>query len=142
MYYSKPSSFSDYDIIVPGGRTGHDVRCECPKCFHDHKKHEKTLSADTERGLFHCFRCGWSGCVGGSDKGNIIPLDPIRTAHLEIERKAKADRARKTLKEVYAGSYDFNHPEAKPTREYLSNRLAGHVLPTAPNDIRHHINLY
>lgn len=141
MNYSRESSFADYGIMVPAGKTGNGVRCECPECSGLHKRRDKTLSVDTERRLFNCFRCGWAGRVGGASKSNIIELDPVRTAAQEKEKKQKADKDKGKLSDLFSSSYPLQHPEAKPSREYLSNRLGGHKLPELPDDLRHHRNL-
>lgn len=137
----KFSTFPDYGIHVPAGRCGHDVRCHCPQCEHQHNNRSKTLSVDTERRLFNCFRCGWSGRIGSGADSKIIPLDPVRAAAEEKKKLEKADRSKHILKVVYSGSYPVTQGEAQPAIDYLVNRLGGHPLPGIPNDLRYHPHL-
>lgn len=54
-------TFSDYGIDV-GTRRGIEVKTTCPQCSPSRKKSRyPCLSVNTEKGVWHCFHCGWSG---------------------------------------------------------------------------------
>lgn len=54
-------TFSDYGIDV-GNRRGIEVKTTCPQCSSSRKKSRyPCLSVNTEKGVWHCFHCGWSG---------------------------------------------------------------------------------
>ena len=53
--------FSDYGIDL-GGRVGEEVKTTCPKCSHSRrKKNYPCLNINTDKGVWHCWHCGWSG---------------------------------------------------------------------------------
>ena len=45
----------------------------CPKCSHTRKKKNiKCLSINTDKGLYNCHHCGWSGNVNLYEKKQYI----------------------------------------------------------------------
>ena len=104
------TTLADYGIDT-GGRTG-EVRLLCPECQHLHRNNEKTLSVETERGLWQCFRCQWAGSVktGGTELH-------IYTRHLEKPKKWAKPSIDKVL------SHAVHVAESPDVLEYLSNRL-------------------
>ncbi len=58
-------TFADYDIDTRG-RTG-NVKTTCPQCSAS-RKHPKDLclSVNTEKGVWNCHHCEWSGGLNGS----------------------------------------------------------------------------
>lgn len=79
---SPAAALADIGIYT---RSDRPHRLHCPKC----EGKEKTLSVDPERGLYHCFRCGWAGRVGGRENWLDAQLEQIR----EAERKRAQERA-------------------------------------------------
>lgn len=54
-------SFLDFGIEL-GGKTGNEVKVPCPKCSHTRrKKSYPCLNVNTDKGVWHCWHCGWSG---------------------------------------------------------------------------------
>ena len=77
------ATFDDLGISL---RDSHgQQRTHCPQC----SGRSKTLSVNLDRGLYQCFRCGWSGRVGSASHW----LDDYR------ERIRKADQARDRARE-------------------------------------------
>lgn len=62
-------NWSNYNIDIPYGRTGGQVKTYCPQC-RDRRTHknDRSLSCDLSTGMFHCHYCGWSGCVADNNK--------------------------------------------------------------------------
>lgn len=57
-------NFSDFGIDL-AGRTGEEVKTTCPQCSHTRKKKNyPCLNVNTEKGVWHCHHCGWSGGLG------------------------------------------------------------------------------
>lgn len=57
-------TFADYGIDLRG-RTGSEVKVPCPQCSPTRKKKGyPCLNVNTERGLWNCWHCGWSGALG------------------------------------------------------------------------------
>ena len=53
--------FEDYGIILNG--EGQQM-AKCPQCSSGRKKsHLKTLSVNTEKGIWNCHHCGYSGSL-------------------------------------------------------------------------------
>ena len=67
--------FTSIGVDLPYS-TSNNVRVICPRCGEYHHNRKKTLSCDTERGLFHCFRCGWKGRVTGGIAWTDYRPDP------------------------------------------------------------------
>lgn len=56
-------TLEDFGIHL-GGRTGEEVKVTCPKCSHTRKKKNyPCLNVNTNKGLWHCWHCGWSGAL-------------------------------------------------------------------------------
>lgn len=64
-------NWNNYNIEIPYGRTGGQVKTYCPQC-RDRRTHknDKSLSCDLSTGMFHCHYCGWSGCVADNNKSD------------------------------------------------------------------------
>jgi len=55
-----------------GNKTG-SFSLTCPKCSHTRKKKsEKCLSVNSDKGLYNCHHCGWSGNVNLSQKKEYV----------------------------------------------------------------------
>jgi len=67
-------SFAEYGIDLPQGGSGPEVQTTCPKCSSQRrKKSAKCLSVNTEKGVWACHHCGWTGGLG---KGKEQPPQP------------------------------------------------------------------
>jgi len=54
-------TLADYGIDV-GGRSGVEVKTTCPQCSASRKKSRyPCLNVNTEKGVWHCWHCGWTG---------------------------------------------------------------------------------
>lgn len=80
-------SLSDLGVSATTGQ----YRVRCPKC----EGRRKTLSVDIGRGLFHCFRCGWSGRIGNGKAWYAEHAEQIREAkkQRQSERLGASRRA-------------------------------------------------
>ena len=107
----KYNTLADYGINTDG-RTGNGVRVHCPECEHLHNNRDKTCSVDTYRGIWQCFRCGWTGGVktGGSE------------LHIYTRPKPKPSTwAKPAIEKVLSQAVPLAESEA--AKEYLQNRL-------------------
>lgn len=58
-------TFADFGIDLRG-RSGVEVQTICPQCSGQRKKKRATcLSVNTEKGVWLCHHCAWSGALGG-----------------------------------------------------------------------------
>ena len=54
-------SFADFGIDL-AGKSGAEVKVTCPKCSHlRRKKTYPCLNVNADKGVWHCWHCGWSG---------------------------------------------------------------------------------
>lgn len=59
-------------------RTG-EFTMTCPKCSHKRKKKNiKCLSVNTDKGLYNCHHCGWSGNVNLYEKKEYVKPIPVK----------------------------------------------------------------
>jgi putative DNA primase/helicase len=122
------TTFADLGIVAnPAGRT--EQRVACPQCAKSER--DDALGVNVERGVFHCFRCGWSGRVGGE---HGAPLSPVR----RIDDPAIAERKRERLRATWKGTVSLSHPSACPVRNYLAARGLRTVLESPPKVLRAH----
>ncbi len=76
-------TFADYSIDL-GGRAGVEVQTACPQCSPHRKKPKvKCLSVNTDKSVWHCHHCGWTGSLkSGTDqpsrKNRVIIKPPYR----------------------------------------------------------------
>lgn len=60
-------NFSDYGIDI-GNRTGIEIKTICPQCSAGRKKKNyPCLNVNTEKGLWNCWHCSWSGTLKGGE---------------------------------------------------------------------------
>lgn len=56
-------TFADFGIDL-NGRAGEEIKTTCPQCSHTRKKKSyPCLNVNTQKGLWHCHHCGWSGAL-------------------------------------------------------------------------------
>lgn len=68
-----------------------NVKRKCPECSHKrHNKADKPLSYDTERHIFKCHHCGWSGC--DKDADYITPRKVYKRPEYEPTAQAIPDK--------------------------------------------------
>ena len=61
-------TFRDFDIDL-GSRSGVEVKTLCPKCSATRKKkNNPCLNVNTEKGVWHCWHCDWSGSLGRGEE--------------------------------------------------------------------------
>ncbi|VAW71461.1 hypothetical protein MNBD_GAMMA13-1869 [hydrothermal vent metagenome] len=101
-----------------------NARAICPRCADVHNNQKKTLSCDTVRGLFQCFRCGWSGRVGGNIGWTDRRPDPSELERNRWKRQRAIDR-------LMRESVPITDPIAMPARTYLGRRM-GRILGRYP----------
>lgn len=60
-------TFSDYGIKL-GSKSGIEVKVTCPQCSAGRKKKNyPCLNVNTDKGLWNCWHCGWSGTLKGGE---------------------------------------------------------------------------
>ena len=65
--------FEDFGIEVLG--IGPEVSTHCPQCSRTRKKQNvKCLQANTDKGVWFCHHCGWSGSLQFGDERNSRPF--------------------------------------------------------------------
>lgn len=79
-------AFADFGIEI-GSQAGPEVHTTCPQCSSSRKKKmARCLSANVEKGLWHCNHCGWSGSLlKGAEKPNFL--------HWQKPRYTKPEKA-------------------------------------------------
>jgi twinkle protein len=76
----KKECYKDYGIDLPMDASGQKYTT-CPECSKDRKKpNDKCLSVDTDRKIWHCHHCQWSGALK-----NQTQL-PMRTPKLNFKK--------------------------------------------------------
>ncbi len=79
-------TFADMKIELDG-RSGEEVSTTCPQCSHTRKnKKARCLSANTEKGVWFCHHCEWSGSLKSGEESRSRP--PARIAKPHFDRPA------------------------------------------------------
>lgn len=115
--------FGSIGVVVPY-TTQINVRTTCPRCGEYHHNRKKTLSCNTDRGLFHCFRCGWKGRVAGDIGWTDYRPDPKA---LETQRSKRQFAIECVLRE----SIPIQAGAARIAQRYLVDRM-GELLDELP----------
>lgn len=69
----RTKTFADFGID-PQGKSGIEVKTTCPQCSHARKKKNyPCLNVNTERGLWHCWHCEWSGSLAQGEERRSEP---------------------------------------------------------------------
>ncbi|MBF0410954.1 MAG: toprim domain-containing protein [Candidatus Riflebacteria bacterium] len=87
-------SFYDFGIQIPAGKSG-EIKTICPQCSPGRKKKNyPCLNVNTEKGIWHCWHCEWSGSLkdGVYNKPEPVRKTPVYskpkfTAQLNISDK-------------------------------------------------------
>jgi hypothetical protein len=119
------NTFHDLGIVIrQNGRVEQRVDCRCGP--------GKTMGVNIETGVFHCFRCGWSGRAGNAETREARPII-CRPDPREAERK------RKRLIDTWAGCVQLTDSAARPVQAYLQRRgLSGLLSQDIPQNLRAH----
>lgn len=77
-------TFGDFGINT-GGRSGTEIKVPCPQCSAARKKNRyPCLNLNTDKGVWHCWHCGWSGSLkAGEYDRPQIKREWIRPAYVE-----------------------------------------------------------
>lgn len=127
------ATWSDLGIELPDEHGRHRIRC--PQC----EGQRKTLGIDIDRGLYHCFRCGLSGRVGGSPNWLDGQLERIKQADEARSReRAKATRNARALWRN-ARSCDSHPYLARKAVPALGARCQGSLLVIPMYDAEGHL---
>ncbi len=135
MHDRRPAATTWCDVRITvdeGGRT--EQRVPCPQCA----KHDRddTLGVNITTGVYHCFRCDWSGRVGSDQTPQrlsiVSRLDDPAIAARKRERLRKICRATVPLTDSLA---------ARPVRNYLESRGLAAILDNPPHVLRAHPGL-
>jgi twinkle protein len=70
------NTWEEVGIDVHGRGAGPDIKTTCPQCSTTRKKrHQRCLSVNLDKGVWHCWHCEWSGSLA---TGWDIPPQPFR----------------------------------------------------------------
>jgi len=106
-------NFSDYGIDLHG-KSGEEVKTTCPQCSHTRKKKSyPCLNVNTEKGVWHCHHCGWSGGLGTGVINRSAP--PARRVYPRPEFRPAA---------LSDGAAAFFHKRGITTEVLIRNRIA------------------
>ncbi len=120
-------SYADHGIELPAHRGG-EIRTFCPQCREHHKGRSKTLSVNTDKAAWCCFRCGWKGGLqGGELQGPGAPPRPDEIPDISAQRRERLRKTWAQSRPVEAGD---------PVDRYLRSR--GLALEGCPAVLRHH----
>lgn len=126
------STFADLGISVrPLGRI--EQRVACPQCTK--RERDDTLGVNLESGVYHCFRCGWSGRAGG-ESAETRPV--VRTL---LDDAAQAARKRQRLQRTWKQTVSVMEPGGRPVKTYLESRGIGRALGCEAGALRAHRSL-
>ncbi len=109
-----------------------EQRVACPRC--DRGARDDALGVNVQTGLYHCFRCGWSGRAGTGESRSAIVIRHVDDAE-------RAERVRRRLREVWESSVPLASDLARPVRQYLEVRGLREVLASPPAALRAHPRL-
>ena len=114
--------FSAVGISISESQTGR-IRIACPFCGPNrtHRPHERCLSVDTDKGLYHCYHCGESGYV--PTKGEQEARAKQRKQREERLSK-KGGKGTYSRPKAFAPEFLINHcleaPDAQPLIRFLT----------------------
>jgi putative DNA primase/helicase len=106
-----------------------EQRVPCPHCAKGRR--DRALGVNIENGVFHCFRCDWSGRAAGEEREPLVWIDDAGVA----------ERKRERLRQTWRESLALTHPKAYAVRAYLEARALGPVLEKPPKVLRAHPGL-
>ena len=114
--------FNAVGISISESQTGR-IRIACPFCGPNrtHRPHERCLSVDTDKGLYHCYHCGESGYV--PTKGEQEARAKQRKQREERLSK-KGGKGTYSRPKAFAPEFLINHcleaPDAQPLIRFLT----------------------
>lgn len=114
--------------IIANPHGAAEQRVCCPHC--DKGPRDRALGVNIEDGRYHCFRCGWKGRAGDSQRL------PPRIAR--IDDPAVAQRKRERLQKTWRESVPLSHQSARAVRQYLESRALGEILKAPPVVLKAH----
>lgn len=114
-------------LVRPNGPA--EQRVGCPRC--DRGARDDALGINIETGVYHCFRCGWSGRAGASETRSAAPT-------LRLDDPHRAERVRERLRAVWEASVPLEDGQARPVRAYLTARGLKAILEAPPACLRAH----
>jgi putative DNA primase/helicase len=124
-------TFTELGIAVRE-RGNAEQRVPCPQC--NRGDSDDALGVNLKTGVFHCFRCGWKGCVGGMHAA-------APQASRRADDPAIADGKRERLRRIWKQCVPLHHADAAPVRRYLESRALGAILSEPPRVLRAHPGL-
>lgn len=126
-------TYSDYRINIDHGMRG-QARATCPECSPYHEKsNDKCLSVNVERGVWHCHRCGWKGCLAGAyHAARYCPVSDCKPDYT---------RNKMRLENLLGSTFSLNEAGAEPQREYLKSRGLSEILKALPPVLHAHPGL-
>src|SRR5262245_31291468 len=127
------ATYTDFGIALPLGATG-ECRTTCPRCSPSRRKsYDQCLAVHASEGVWHCWHCGWSGCLAHKDgQRPSVPMmhQPPRTP--DARRREAMEQRWQAAAPPTVGD---------PVYRYLRSR--GLVLPLRemPPHVRYHARL-
>jgi putative DNA primase/helicase len=108
-----------------------EQRVPCPRC--DRGPHDTALGVNIATGIWHCFRCGWSGRAATETR----PASVVA----QLDDPDRAERVRARLRETWKAAVPLTQAGARPVRNYLAARGLGELLAVMPSCLRAHPSL-
>jgi twinkle protein len=109
-------NFSDFGIDLHGksGEPPGEHKVTCPQCSNTRKKKSyPCLNVNTDKGVWHCHHCGWSGGLGTGVLNRSAP--PARRVYPRPEFRPAA---------LSEGAQSFFHKRGITTEVLIRNRVA------------------
>lgn len=119
------SAQSEFAALPTGGH-----RKPCPHCNRGRNDKALSVTVDSDRAVWNCFRCGWSG---RSNRGG--KQYPVRA----VSSKSQVSQIHETLSPYWRDIWDSCSPIAGEARAYLEARCC--VIPPLDGDLRWHPKL-
>jgi putative DNA primase/helicase len=115
-----------------------EQRVACPRC--DHGARDDALGVNIETGVYHCFRCGWSGRAGASQRARAGETRSASPAPRACDPD-RSERIRRRLRQVWSSGVALKSDLARPVRQYLEGRGLREILRAPPAVLRAHPRL-
>ena len=109
-------NWQKYGIEVPGGRASGNYKATCPNCRDNRgNPRDRSLSCELATGEFHCFHCGWKGCVAEEEEWE------------RQQRREQRDKAWFNAHPIKRQRKEYRRPAPRPQPSAYSDRLLAYM---------------